>query len=129
MIDLSRLPLGPPVEDVVQLCGIRGPVRVINDDDGYELQLDWDRSVLPHLLIWLSDRGLPDAPWHGAYRGLGLEPVASAFDLDPAVSVAPNPLSEAGFATAVTLTPEVDTVIDYGLSVHPRTGIHEDRIR
>ncbi len=128
-IDLSRLPLGPPIEDVVQLCGVQGPVRLINDDERYELELDWDRSILPHLLVWLSDRGLPDAPWHGAYRGLGVEPIAAAFDLPPAVSVAANPLSEAGFPTSVALTPGRDTVINYGLSAETRTGTHEDRIR
>lgn len=121
-VDLSRLPLGPPVEDIVQLCGVRYPVRLINDEERYELELDWDRTILPHLLIWLSDRGQLDPPWHGAFRGLGLEPVAAAFDFDPALSAAPNPLSEAGFPTAVALTPDYDTVIDYGFVVD-----HESR--
>jgi hypothetical protein len=105
MLDVSRLPLDRPVEDVLQLCGVLGPVTADFTDEGFRLTLDWDREALPSLLIWLSDRALAEEPWNSRYRGLGLEPVASAFDLPPSVSASRNPISDRGHITAVALRP------------------------
>jgi hypothetical protein len=104
-VDLSRLPLDRPVEDVLLLTGVRGPVVARFGDDGTGVVLDWDRTVLPSVLLWISDRALGGDPWEHRYRGLGVEPVAAAFDLPPAVSAAPNPLAAAGVPTAVRLEP------------------------
>ena len=114
-VDVSRLPLGPPVEDVLQLCGMRGPVRARYLDEGAGVELDWDRRVLPSVLLWVSDRGLGEPPWSGRYRGLGVEPVAAAFDLPPEVSVSDNPLSTGGHRTSVRLDPHDPVVIDYSV--------------
>ncbi len=103
--DFSRLPHGPPREDLAQLCGMRGPVTVRYLEEGFEARLDWDRTLLPHCLIWISDRGVSGRPWEGRFRGLGIEPCASAFDLPGAVSAGENPLSRAGWTTSLSITP------------------------
>jgi len=103
-VDLSRLPLGPRVDDVVLLAGMNGPLRAAFHDDGYELTVDWPRNLLPHCLVWIHDRGIDVPPWGASYRGIGIEPLASAFDAPWAVSVADNPLTKAGFATALPVS-------------------------
>ncbi len=44
-------------------------------------------------MLWISDRALQEAPWNGRYRGLGVEPVAAAFDFGEAASAGPNPIA------------------------------------
>ncbi|TIV47795.1 MAG: hypothetical protein E5V96_01815 [Mesorhizobium sp.] len=112
-VDLSRLPKAQPVEDVVQLCGIRAPVRVDFLDAGARLVIDWDTSVLPSCLIWIGDRALQDVPWKGQFRGLGIEPIAAAFDFAEDVSLADNPIARRGIRTAVEIAPEAPCVIRY----------------
>jgi hypothetical protein len=102
-LDLSRLPKLHAIEDNLQLCGLSGPVEIIYHTEGAGVRIDWDRSILPSCQIWISDRALRDPPWAGRYRGLGIEPVASAFDLSSAYSASKNPIADAGFATALTL--------------------------
>jgi len=102
-LDLSRLPTPHAIEDNLQLCGVSGPVEVIYHAESAGVRVDWDRSILPSCQIWVSDRALRAAPWEGRYRGLGIEPVASAFDLCSAYSATRNPIADAGFATAITL--------------------------
>ena len=111
VVDLARLPLGRPVEDVVLLAGLTGPVVLRFDDDRSGAVLDWDRAVLPSLLLWISDRALGGDPWDHRYRGLGVEPIAAAFDLPPETSTAANPLSDAGIRTAVGLEPGSPLVV------------------
>ncbi|MBL8906698.1 MAG: hypothetical protein JNM20_08480 [Rhizobiales bacterium] len=103
-VDLSHLPLGPRVDDVVLLAGMNGPLRAAFHDDGYELTVDWPRSLLPHCLVWIHDRGIDVPPWNASYRGIGIEPLASAFDAPWAVSEGENPLAKAGFPTALALS-------------------------
>lgn len=116
-LDLTRLPLGPAVDDVVLLAGVRGPLVARFADTQTSVRLDWDRAVLPHLMLWISDRGLIESPFSGRYRGLGTEPVAAAFDLPDDVSVASNPLTVAGHRTSVTVTPESPVTIAYSVEV------------
>ncbi len=111
LVDLSHVPLVPQTDINAQLCGMRGPLRAIYLDEGAGLEIDWDRSLLPSLQIWHTDGGKSDAPWHNAYRGIGLEPIASAFDLDTTVSCAPNPITQRGVATAIQLDPATPVTI------------------
>jgi hypothetical protein len=102
--DLSRLPLGQRVDDVVLLAGMKGSIRGTFLDDGYALTVDWPRHLLPHCLVWIHDRGIDVPPWNGSYRGIGIEPLAAAFDAPWAVSLGENPLTRAGFPTALTVS-------------------------
>ncbi|MFC0678784.1 hypothetical protein ACFFGH_13120 [Lysobacter korlensis] len=117
--DLSRLPLGPPVDDVVLLGGCTGPVRLAYPDERARVELDWDCTVLPSLMLWISDRALDGQPWNRAYRGIGVEPVAAAFDLPSRVSAGENPLGQRGVRTAVALDPVRPVTIRYSVSAHP----------
>ena len=110
-IDLSHVPLSPRTDLNAQLCGMRGPLTATFLDEGAGLELDWDRALLPSLQIWHTDGGIGGAPWHNAYRGIGLEPVASAFDLDTSVSCAANPINARGVATAIWIDPAAPVTI------------------
>jgi hypothetical protein len=68
-------------------------------------------------MMWIHDRGLDDPPWNGRYRGLGLEPMASAFDGPWEVSAGLNPLNAQGFATAVAVDPATPVEFELSLSV------------
>lgn len=116
-VDLSRLPLPHECEDVLLLAGVSEPVTAVYHDDLSTVRIDWDRGILPSLLLWISDRALQEEPWGGRYRGLGVEPIAAAFDFDDAVSVASNPVSLAGYPTSVELSPTTPVVIRYSIEV------------
>jgi hypothetical protein len=111
VLDLTRLPWGGPVDDVALLTGVTGPIRVVDEDAGTAVIVDWDRDVLPSVMVWIHDRGLDGPPWRGRYRGLGVEPVAAAFDLPEAVSAGENPLALEGVRTTVALDPSAPVVI------------------
>lgn len=124
--DLSRVPQGDHTVDLVhspisqpnlnvQLCGMRGPMTATYRDEGAGIVLDWDRSLLPSLQIWHTDRGVDDPPWHGQYRGLGLEPIAAAFDLNDAVSTGANPINARGVATAIRIDPAAPLTIRHSV--------------
>ncbi|KKB80337.1 hypothetical protein VW35_08045 [Devosia soli] len=114
-VDLSHLPL-EMANFSVQLCGMTGPLRAIFLDQAMGIELDWDRAILPSLQIWYTDCGIDGAPWHGQYRGVGVEPIASAFDLNTAVSTQPNPINRRGVPTAVALNAGVPVHIRHRVS-------------
>lgn len=109
--DFSALPPGSIIEDNILLAGMRGPVRATFLDEGFRLVTDWDRTHLPHAMLWLHDRATEDTPWHGRYRGLGIEPMAACFDGPWRVSAGDNPLAAAGFPTAVEVDPARDVML------------------
>lgn len=110
-IDMSRIPITPRMDRNVQLCGMKGPLRARWLDEGAGVLLDWDRSLLPSLMIWHTDGGIGGEPWNHQFRAVGLEPIASAFDLHTELSAGANPINARGIATAITVTPEHPTVI------------------
>ncbi len=116
-IDLRHLPLGPPTEDVVLMAGIRGPVRARFKEEGFSLDVHWSRDLLPHCMMWVHDRGADGKPWGGRYRGLGIEPVAAAFDGPWSLSAGPNPLNAVGFSTALRIGLEAATQLCCTLAV------------
>jgi hypothetical protein len=120
-VDISRLPLGPPMEDVVLLAGIAGPILAEFIDEGFELEIDWSRDALPNCILWVHDRGLDGKPWSGRYRGLGIEPLAAAFDGPVSLSAGPNPLAGEGFSTALAIAPDQPTEVSLILRVKETT--------
>ena len=116
--DLSHVPLHPRTDINAQLCGMIGPLRATYLDEGAGLEIDWDRTLLPSLQIWHTDGGIGGAPWDNAYRGVGLEPVASAFDLDSSVSCAPNPINTRGVATSIDLDPVAPVIIRHNFRAY-----------
>lgn len=119
-LDLSRLPLSAPLEEVLLLTEVISPVELSYEDDSTVVRLAWDRRVLPSLQLWISDRALDHAPWSGRYRGLGVEPCVSAFDLPPSVSTHPNPLTARGVRTALKVSARRPIRIRSRVSIHSR---------
>ncbi|WP_156343019.1 hypothetical protein [Devosia sp. A16] len=104
-VDMSHIPLSPRTDKNVQLCGVRSPLTGTYLDEDMGFELDWDRELLPTLMIWHTDGGIQGEPWNGQFRAVGLEPLASAFDLHTDVSTGPNPINARGIKTWVDLDP------------------------
>jgi len=115
-ISLAALPLTENTEELVQLCGVSGGFR-LHHADGWHVTLDWDTSHFPSLLLWVSNRGRASAPWNSRHVALGVEPVCAAFDLGPAVSSSPNPISAAGIGTAHRFEPGTPFTTQYRIGV------------
>jgi hypothetical protein len=115
-VGLNAVPLSPRRDLNAQLCGMRGPLRAIWLDEGMGVTLDWDRALLPSLQIWHTDGGISGPPWQGAYRGIGVEPIASAFDLDTTVSCNPNPINRRGVATCLQIDPAAPVTIRHSIT-------------
>ena len=62
-----------------------------------------------------TDRGIGGPPWYNQFRAVGLEPIASAFDLATEVSAAANPINARGVATAINLDPAAPLEIRHSI--------------
>jgi galactose mutarotase-like enzyme len=91
-VDLSQPPTGLS-EEILQLAGAAGSVRLEYPDDGYQARLDWNADDFPSLVIWLSDCGRSAPPWSKRFRGIGIEPVNGFFDDTGLEPHRPNSLS------------------------------------
>ncbi|MGN6526160.1 MAG: hypothetical protein ACTHL8_07205 [Burkholderiaceae bacterium] len=80
-VALDAFPLPRDAEELVQLLDADGPATIAYPDAGWTLALDWDRTLLPDVMLWVSHRGRPQAPWNGRHLALGVEPVGGVFDL------------------------------------------------
>lgn len=114
-LDMSHVPLSPRMDRLVQLCGMQGPLTGRYLDEGAGFELDWDRALLPSLHIWHTDCGNAGEPWNGRFRAIGLEPLASAFDLNTAQSARPNPINRRGVATTVHVDPTRPLVVRHSV--------------
>jgi hypothetical protein len=107
--DFSRFPQPADSEDLLQLVNLRRPVVASYLDAGWALTLDWDRELLPDLMLWVSHRGRLYPPWNGRHFALGVEPLNSAWDLGRVVQPsAGHPLTD---RVGLTLSPAVPCVI------------------
>lgn len=118
-IDMSHVPLSPRMDRNVQLCGMKSPLVGRYLDEGAGFELDWDRTQLPSLMIWHTDGGIGGEPWRNQFRGIGLEPLASAFDLNTAQSAKPNPINRRGVATTIHIDPAAPTVVRHSARAFP----------
>ena len=116
----DRLPFAHDTEEIIQLCGVDGSVVLTNDASQVAYRLTWDASLLPSLLLWISNRGRTYSPWNGRNLCLGVEPVASAFELGCRPSLAANPINARGVQTALTLAPGHPVEIAYRFEVLTR---------
>lgn len=104
-VDMSHIPLTPRTDKNVQLCGVTSPLTGTYLDEGTGFELDWDRELLPTLMMWHTDGGIGGEPWNGQFRAIGLEPLAAAFDLHTDVSTGPNPINQRGVKTWIDIDP------------------------
>lgn len=103
-IDLSRLPPTDEVDEIILVAGPKTPrISLINESEDYRATIEWDSAFLKNALLWISNRGRKGAPWGGENLCLGIEPITSAFDFGTGVSASPNPLTAAGYDTAIDL--------------------------
>lgn len=115
--DLTRFPQPQESEDLLQLIALGGPVTARYLDCGWALELDWDRALLPDLMLWVSHRGRLYPPWNGRHLALGVEPVCGVFDLGRvAAPPADHPLSA---RTGLALTPGQPLVVRSRFSARP----------
>ncbi|OHV66148.1 hypothetical protein LCM4577_08865 [Mesorhizobium sp. LCM 4577] len=112
-IDASRLPLAAATEELLQIEGVDGIAALVNHEDGYRVQLSWEKEHFPSLLLWYSNRGRKAAPWQGRHVAIGIEPICSPFGLGPATALADNPIAQSGIATALDFSPEKPFVTRY----------------
>lgn len=105
----AALPLPFDTEELLLVAGHEGVARLTNRAEGYRVVMEWDPSVFPGVLMWVSNRGRRYPPWNGRHLGLGVEPVSAPFDLGHAHAVNPrSPLRAHGVATATRFSPERD---------------------
>jgi hypothetical protein len=116
-LDLSRLPLTQRGEELALLSWVSEPIIARYADHNYEVRLDWNREILPNCLLWYHDRASDVPPWDRGFRGLGLEPCASAFDFASQTSLNPNPLTRIGERTCVPINPDAATEIKFSVTV------------
>ncbi|TPI09439.1 hypothetical protein FJW06_26340 [Mesorhizobium sp. B4-1-3] len=112
-IDASRLPLTAATEELLQIEGSDGIAALVDHEDGYRVQLSWQKEHFPSLLLWYSNRGRKAAPWNGRHVAIGIEPICSPFGLGPATALADNPIAQSGIATALEFSPEKPFVTRY----------------
>lgn len=118
-IDVSSLPLARDFEELVQVAGLAGEVALHYRAEGYRARLTWNAEHFPSALLWMSNRGRQHWPWSGRHLAIAIEPVASAFDLGPAIATGPNPLAQSGIATAIAFAPDVAFETSYRIAVEP----------
>jgi hypothetical protein len=115
--DLTRFPQPADGEDLLQVLDLRGPLTAHYLDAGWSLTLDWDRGLLPDLMLWISHRGRLHAPWNGRHLALGAEPVNGAWDLGRVTQPPPgHPLAG---RRGLALLPGTPCVIRSRLSARP----------
>lgn len=104
LLDATELPLAADTEELLWLGTVsEGRICLENREEQYAVELCWDAEMLPNCLLWYSNRGRKAEPWNGKNLCLGVEPVASAFDLGPKICCVQNPLSKRGFSTTACL--------------------------
>jgi hypothetical protein len=118
--DLTRLPGRHGYADLVQLVNepsekTGGPAwtTATFPDDGYLWYALKDPAVLTTTVFWMENHGRHGHPWNGRNNCLGLEDVTAFFAEGLATSVGDNLLSREGVATAVTLTADKPTTVNY----------------
>jgi hypothetical protein len=72
-----------------------------------------DPAVLNSTVLWIENRGRHGAPWNGRNNCLGLEDVTAHFADGLSASANENALTKAGVRTAVDLSADKPTVVNY----------------
>ena len=123
MYDASRLPFTENGEDILQLDDIDGTCSLAMMDEGYRVHINWEKEILPSLLLWYSNRGRSAAPWNNRHLCIGIEPICSSFGMSPDMSRAQNPIAEEGTSTCVPLSPNSPLTIRYEIGVSQMRGL------
>jgi hypothetical protein len=122
-VDLSRLPLGVPAEELLQVKSVAASLDMppfalhYLDYDAYA-GLWWDTEQLPDLMLWVSNGGRIHFPWMSRHLALGAEPVNSLFDLGRVASAPPDhPLAD---RLGISLSPDRPWQTRYRIAAWPQ---------
>ena len=112
-LDLHRYPVGKANEDFVMLVEEAGSqlgwAAAVRPDVGDIMMSLKNPADFPVTFLWFSNGGRQYKPWNGRHVGvLGIEEGRAWSVYGHAASIAPNPLSEAGIPTSITLEPNGD---------------------
>jgi hypothetical protein len=114
--DLTRQPARYGYADLIQLTNeSNGPAwtAATYQDAGYVWFSLKDPAVLNSTVFWMENHGRHGHPWNGRNNCLGLEDVTACFADGLAASTRENLLTKEGVATAVELSAEKPTVVNY----------------
>jgi len=84
-----------------------------NEEAGYLWFSMRDPRVLPATVFWIENHGRHGQPWNGRNRCLGLEDVCSYLNEGLPVSAQPNCINQEGIPTALQLSPDRPTAVNY----------------
>lgn len=123
VIDARKLPFPGNSEDLILLPNMAGSISLLHPTLGYRATLRWNADDLPSCLLWLSNRGRDYAPWDSRVCAVGIEPIASAFDLGVAHSASSDtPLAHANIKTAVPIKKDELWQTEYSISLQACSG-------
>ena len=118
--DLTRLPARFGYADLVQIVNepwekTNGPawVAATNQDAGYVWFSLKDPAVLRSTVFWIENHGRHGHPWNGRNNCLGLEDVTAFFADGLAASTSENVLTKEGVETAIELSADSPTSVNY----------------
>ena len=111
-VDLQDLPIGDRHEDFLTLIEAEGAdigwTAVVREEEDDIIFILKDPDVLPVTMLWHSNGGRDYAPWNGRHNGvLGIEDGCSAGADGHQGALVPNPISNEGVKTALTLGPSI----------------------
>jgi hypothetical protein len=120
--DLSQYPARRGFEDLVMIVADEklsfAWTAVVFPLEGYVWFALKNPRLLRETIFWISNAGRHYPPWNGRHVGvMGLEEVTSNFHSGLAESVAPNPISQKGYPTALSLRPDESLTIPYIMGV------------
>ncbi|WP_319532005.1 hypothetical protein [uncultured Cohaesibacter sp.] len=120
IFNVRHLPPDGQTEDLIMLTESGGRISVSNPAQKCRTTLEWDPAQLPGCLLWISNGGRDYYPWNGRTAALGVEPIASVFDLGRAYSLSEDtPLAAHGIKTSTFASPDAPLMCDYSISVDP----------
>ena len=122
--DLCDYPIAGHHEDFVMLVedgdpplGWTAAARLDQGDLVLSLK---NPAELPVTFLWFSNEGRDYAPWNGRHQGvLGIEEGRAFSIYGHAASINPNPLSDAGIPTSITLDPKGSVTVRHILGGVP----------
>ncbi len=86
---------------------------VLYPEQGYLWFSLKNAAQMPGTVFWVSNQGRHGSPWNGRNRCLGLEETCSYFADGVKPSTETNMINEAGFPTAIKLSPANPTTINF----------------
>ena len=118
--DLTRLPARYGYADLIQIANepwerTNGPAwtTATYADSGYVWFSLKDPAVLNSTVFWMEYHGRHGHPWNGRNNCLGLEDVTAFFADGLAASTKDNVLTKEGVATALALSADKPTAVNY----------------